>query len=404
MYKQNGNLYGKYFNPKNGPQEPKAKRVWRQIWKWTKIVLFLFILVSLLWGCIQMYQPDYTVQGAVDMTGATVYVPGTSFELITSVLGQHGGQTHNSNGAGINAFGESAYNVITSWGDAWKVTKSPFYGLFVYPMAFLLNSFIWLFNPGEHLNPTMDQASRTSYGIAVIFAIFVTVLIIRSLTLAFSWKSQKNQEKMQDLQLKQTEITEKYKGKKDMASRQKQQMEMQALYKKEGLTPFSAITLSIASMPFLIAMFAVVRSTLSLKIASVGKISLIDQPWQSAINGEPVYLALIFTYLPLQILSMFLPTFLQMKKQKGKKLTEAQKKSRKRNLIMQIIFAVMFIFFVASVASGVAIYWIFSSAFQIFQTLAFHLYNTKHQKKGSQEKNRRLRQAKKKQPKLEAAK
>jgi len=53
---------------------------------------------------------------------------------------------------------------------------------------------------------------------------------------------------------------------------------------------------------------------------------------------------------------MFLPTFLQMKKQKGKKLTEAQKKSRKRNLIMQIIFAVMFIFFVASVASGVAIY------------------------------------------------
>jgi YidC/Oxa1 family membrane protein insertase len=61
-----------------------------------------------------MYQPDYTVQGAVDMTGATVYVPGTSFELITSVLGQHGGQTHNSNGAGINAFGESAYNVITS--------------------------------------------------------------------------------------------------------------------------------------------------------------------------------------------------------------------------------------------------------------------------------------------------
>jgi YidC/Oxa1 family membrane protein insertase len=101
---------------------------------------------------------------------------------------------------------------------------------------------------------------------------------------------------------------------------------------------------------------------------------------------------------------MFLPTFLQMKKQKGKKLTDAQKKSRKRNLIMQIIFAVMFIFFVASVASGVAIYWIFSSAFQIFQTLAFHLYNKSHQKKGSQEKNRRVRQAKKKQPKLEAKK
>jgi hypothetical protein len=31
-------------------------------------------------------------------------------------------------------------------------------------------------------------------------------------------------------------------------------------------------------MPLLIAMFAVVRSTLSLKIASIGQISLIEQP------------------------------------------------------------------------------------------------------------------------------
>jgi YidC/Oxa1 family membrane protein insertase len=46
---------------------------------------------------------------------------------------------------------------------------------------------------------------------------------------------------MQELQLRQTAITEKYKGKKDMLSRQKQNMETQTLYKKEGLSQFSSI-------------------------------------------------------------------------------------------------------------------------------------------------------------------
>jgi YidC/Oxa1 family membrane protein insertase len=142
-------------------------------------------------------------------------------------------------------------------------------------------------------------------------------------------------------------------------------------------------------------MFAVVRSTLSLKIASIGQISLIEQPWQSATNGEPIYFSLIFVYLPLQIVSMLLPTFLQWKRQKGKILTEAQKKTRRRGFIMQGVMAVVFIFFVASVASGVAIYWIFSSGFQIFQTLFFHYINRRQARRGMQEQQRRLRQSKK---------
>jgi YidC/Oxa1 family membrane protein insertase len=61
-----------------------------------------------------MYQSDYTVQGVLDMTGRTVYVPGTSFEMITSALGQIGGQTHNGNGAALPGFGEYGYNVISN--------------------------------------------------------------------------------------------------------------------------------------------------------------------------------------------------------------------------------------------------------------------------------------------------
>lgn len=83
---------------------------------------------------------------------------------------------------------------------------------------------------------------------------------------------------MQTVTGKQAEIQAKYAGKKDPASKQKQQMEMMELYKKEGISPFSSIVASFASMPFLFAMYAVIRSTHALKVAEVGDIKLIEQP------------------------------------------------------------------------------------------------------------------------------
>nr|WP_215216216.1 hypothetical protein [Entomoplasma sp. MP1] len=55
-------------------------------------------------------------------------------------------------------------------------------------------------------------------------------------------------------------------------------------------------------------------------------------------------------YLPLQVISMLLPLVLQSIKQKSITLTEAQ--SSRKNNIMQGVFAFVFIFVVASVASG----------------------------------------------------
>jgi membrane protein insertase Oxa1/YidC/SpoIIIJ len=98
---------------------------------------------------------------------------------------------------------------------------------------------------------------------------------------------------MQAVSAKQAEIQAKYAGKKDPASKQKQQMETMELYKREGISPFSAI---IASL------------------------------------------------------------LLQLRKQRGQLLSAQQKKSRRRQFIMQGVFAVVFIFIVATVASGVAVY------------------------------------------------
>ncbi|AGJ90464.1 membrane protein insertase YidC [Mycoplasma putrefaciens] len=382
-----------YLNPEKGKKSSKSsKEILKVAVKWLKVLGFLFILVSMLWGCVQMYQPQYTVNQIVDLTGKSVYAPGVAFEIIIKSLGESGSKIHHfayQNGKLI----EYGFHSITSWQDTFAQTQSPFYGFFVYPIAWVLTGLIRLF--AGTLNPMLDTASQTSYGVAAIASIFLTVLLIRALTLLFTFKSQANQYKMQDLQLKVADVQAKYKDKKDMQSRQKQQAEIQAIYKKEGLSQFSTITGSFAPLPFLFAIYAIVRSTRSLKIAAIGPIALIEGPWQQITQGNYIYITIIAIYLPLQAVSMLLPTLLQMKRQKSISLTEAQKKARKKQLIMQIVMMAVFVIVILSVATGVCIYWIFSSLFQIIQTYAFYKYNEKHTKASNQERQRRLRQQEK---------
>lgn len=379
-------------------ERSKDKNEWKKLLKttlkWLKILGFLFIIISMLWGCVQMYQSPFLIQEVTDLTGRKVFATGISFEIVIGSLGEKPSQNWESTIIGNLEGTQYVYNVISSWGEAFSKTGSPFYGFFVYPTALLLNSFIYIMS--GTLTPELDDKG---HGVAVLFGILFTVVVIKSFTLLFTWKSQVNQERQQSIQLKTAEIQAKYKGDKSPQARQKQQIEMQALYKKEGFSPFSAMAGAFASMPFLFAMYAIVRSTKSLKLATIGLVSLIDKPWTQITQGQWVYLAILCVYLPLQIMSMLLPLILQSIKQKTSTLTEAQKKSRKKQFMMQGLFSLMFIVIVVSVASGVAIYWILSSSFQICQTLGFHFYNQRKANRSVQEVNRRRQQEARRQAK-----
>lgn len=52
-----------------------------------------------------------------------------------------------------------------------------------------------------------------------------------------------------------------------------------------------------------------------------------------------VYLALLFVYLPIQVVSMILPTILNLRKTKV--ITKEQKKARKRQFIMQGVMIIV---------------------------------------------------------------
>gem|GEM_PF-560357 len=96
--------------------------------------------------------------------------------------------------------------------------------------------------------------------------------------MVFTFKAQRNQERMQAVQLKTAEVQAKYKQSRDPYAKQKMQMELMAIYKKEGINPISSFIPMFLSIPFLTAMFTVMRSTNLLKTAQIGLIKLIETP------------------------------------------------------------------------------------------------------------------------------
>ena len=365
-------MYKEYLtNEKSKPKKSKIK----MILKLVKLTIFSFLIISMLWGCSEMFVSKYTSYQIVDSSGASVYKSGVFFEILFYSFSS--GKIHYFHMLGTG-FYEYPYLSISSWKEAFTETQSPFYGCFVYPTALILVSLISLF--GGMLN-----------GAAIIFAIFIMSLLVRAITVGFTWKTQMNQAKMQVLQLKQTEIKNKYKNNKDPAAKKMQQMEIMQLYKKNKMNPLASLGTTFLSFPFLFALYITIKSTRVLKSATIGDISLIQKPWSMITSGDFIYLSLLAVYLPMQIMSVFLPTFLNLKTEKSK--TPEQKKARRKQYIMQGVFVIVFVFVAVSVAAGVVIYWIFSGFLQIMQTVLFHYAKIWDSKKHKRRKAKDKRKA-----------
>lgn len=356
------------------PEEQKRKNQWlKKTWKWTKIVLGTFLLVSTVWGCGQMLGDSNVATGYIQ----SVYdfknhnVVAVFFELL---IGTDNIYKHHIFHFDNETIYEYTFNGISSWGQAWAETKSPFYGLFVYPIAWLLVNIAHGLSGGVVIKP-----------VAVLFAIFFTTLIIKLVTLIFSFKAQQNQERLQAVQLKTAEIQAKYKYSRDPYAKQKMQMELMGIYKKEGINPISSFIPMFLAIPFLTAMFIVIKSTTLLKMTQIGLVKLIESPWSMITQGQWIYLVIVVVYLPIQLVSMLLPMYLNRSRQKVK--TKESKAAMKKQFIIQTVFIILFTGFVFGTPAGVGIYWIISGTLQIIQTLGFHYYNkqkrNRYKKKGT---------------------
>jgi YidC/Oxa1 family membrane protein insertase len=228
-----------------------------------------------------------------------------------------------------------------------------FSAILVWPMAQVLN---WL-------EPRMGVAA----------AIAILTLVVNGLLMLATLKQTVASQQMQLLQPEMDHIQRKYEGKTDDASKMKQANEMQALYKKYNVNPFSMIFITLLQFPIIIAMYQAVQRASAIKSSTFLGMSLETTPWQGISHFQWGYLILFIVMGVCQYFSMMIPMMLAKKKAEA----EAEKHHRKpeesktssQNKMMQYYMMAMIMVFGLMWPSAMSIYWTIYSLVNIAKTL-----------------------------------
>lgn len=191
-----------------------------------------------------------------------------------------------------------------------------------------------------------------NYGVAIIL-ITIAVRLLMAPLMARQMKSMK---RMSDISPMMKEIQAKYKD-----ERERQSQEMMALYKREGVSPFSMLSgcfPMLLQFPVFIGFYFALQSAIQLR----------QQPfvgWITDLSQPEVLFVLPGIDLPVRVLPtlMGLAMFLQQKFTPSGSMDPAQQ--RMMMTIMPVMFTVMFYQF----ASGLVLYWFVSTLIGIGQQI-----------------------------------
>lgn len=339
-------------------KKKKTKKILKIVLRIFKIVVYLFFFGIGLYGCFQTMIDSYV------MSSTTV---GNGLEIGFNVndVG-HSDIRFNLVYAGTGSF--YGFSDFT-----WDY--GPFYAIFVWPFAQLLLLFMWA---------TRDWVA----GLNAILGIFILLLIIRIITMAVSSRSILQTERMSEVQGKINEINGKYKDAKDMASRQKKQMEIQALYAKYNIKPFAAFEQMLITLPIFLIIYRVITTLRPLKFISIFGIwdmtvSPITEIFSNFTNMGWTYLFFLALVIPAQFLSQWLPRKLaRMRSKNAVSIGEQAKKSGKSGRVMMTVMNVFMTILVVISATGIGVYWFFNSLFSMVQSAIIHAIIMKKRAKG----------------------
>jgi YidC/Oxa1 family membrane protein insertase len=207
-----------------------------------------------------------------------------------------------------------------------------------------------------------------NYGVAII----LLTLLVKVIMFPLTKKSTDATLRMQSLSPKIKEIQDKYKD-----NPQKMNLEMSALYKKEGYNPLSGCLPMIIQMPLFFAMYNLFNTHFDLRGAMfipgwIPDLSLPESIWNFApfrlpILGWSNLRALPFIYVASQLLY-------------GRVTQTPDQKGNAQMKMMLYAMPVMFFFILYDVPSGLLVYWIMSNVLTLIQQLTINKYLAK--KKG----------------------
>jgi YidC/Oxa1 family membrane protein insertase len=244
----------------------------------------------------------------------------------------------------------------TTWADAWDVGL--LYGLFVYPLGWLINLFVVFFG---------------STGWAQIGAILVVTVILKLLILLLTFKSQTSTQKMQDIQPEILKIQSKYGPTPTPEEKQRMSMELMNVYQKYGVKPFAPFASLLITFPVFIAMYRAVMFLGVLRTGNIGGVILGVNLSEYIIGGKAFnYVALIIFLLMAasQVLSMKLPQILNRKR-----MTREAKQQQKQTSMMTNMMMIMILVMGFMMPATMSIYWVASAVVGMIQSIIMHKVN-----------------------------
>ncbi len=220
--------------------------------------------------------------------------------------------------------------------------------------------------------PMAQALNKLTPVIGVAGAIAVLTLVVNGILMIFTLKSTIATQQMQLLQPELDRIQKKYEGRTDDASKMKQANEMQALYKKYDVNPFSMILITFLQFPIIISIYQAVQRAEAVKTGTFCGLNLEITPLAGIKEGIYGYILLFIVMGVTQYLSMQLPQYLAKKKAEE----DAAKHHRKpvetansQNKMMQSYMLIMILVFGLMLPAAMSIYWIIYSVVNILKTL-----------------------------------
>lgn len=250
-----------------------------------------------------------------------------------------------------------------TWAEAFS--RGLIEGLFVYPVAFLIETF--------------NNAFASSIpGLSQILAILVTTVIVRGLMIVATFKSTLATQKMTLLQPEIAKLQNKYPNSNtNQFERQRLAQEQMALYKKHGVNPFNQILIAFVQFPVFIAVWGAMTGSAVLATGSFLGLNL-SSPLGGTITSswfQPEWWTAIVIFVLMtaaQFLAMKLPMWLQKKARKDvgstMKNNAASASQSQANMVSNVMF-VMIIVMGFSLPSAMGVYWFVGALISLAQTL-----------------------------------
>ena len=231
-------------------------------------------------------------------------------------------------------------------------TENWFSAILVWPMAQVLN----------YLSPIISVGG----------AIAVLTIIVNGILMIFTLKSTVATQQMQMLQPEMEKIQRKYEGKTDDASKMKQAQEMQNLYKKYNVNPFSMILITFLQFPIIISVYQAVQRATAVRTGTFLGLPLDQTIMNGLRNGQWGYL-IIFIFMGVcQFLSMQLPQWIAKKKAEelaAKQHRKPDVPQNQQSKMMQYYMLVMILVFGLMWPAAMSVYWAIYSIVTIVKTL-----------------------------------